>query len=337
MLRLLFLSSLLLVACDPVRNAAGVAPLDDDDTTSNDDDAADDDADAWPDDDDTPAPPPDDDDAWPDDDDAWPDDDDTPAPPPDDDDVWPDDDDTLPEDAAEFGHTGAVQYFTVPLDVDAIAVQLLGASGGDSSPSTFGGLGGSVLALLEVSPGEVIEVHVGGAGVAFAVNDAVGAYGGGGALLEVCCDGSSGGGGGATDLRRGSGLQDRIVVAGGGGGAGWDSRDGHGGHGGGEVGYDGTTNDAKFRAGGGGLQNAGGLVGWSNASYPNTAGSFGQGGEAWFDGAGCGSGGGGWYGAGAGGFAGGGGGSSYLEGPGVVSAETEVGVRYGDGYVLIAW
>ncbi len=78
-------------------------------------------------------------------------------------------------------------------------------------------------------------------------------------------------------------------------------------------------------------------MGWSSASYPNQPGSFGLGGTAYQDGAGCGGGGGGWYGGGTGGFAGGGGGSGYVDAPGNTNTSMETGVRSGNGVVIVSW
>jgi hypothetical protein len=306
---------LTLIACDPVRNAAGVAPPGDDDDVADDDDATGVDDDDAADDDDTPDEPP------------YDDDDDTPIVPPDDDD--------LIDVGVVFEHTGDVQYFEVPWGVELVEVTLYGASGGDSETNTYGGRGGTAWALVEVVPGELLEVWVGGEGLSYQTEDAPGGFNGGGGIVQVCCSGSSGTGGGATDLRRGSGLEDRLVVAGGGGGGGWSARDGQGGAGGGFVGWDGTSNEPDYPAGGGGLSDAGGLVGWTDPAYPNTAGEFGLGGTCYFDGAGCGGGGGGLFGGGTGGFAGGGGGSGYASGPGVTSLSLEPDAWEGPGLAYI--
>ncbi len=92
---------------------------------------------------------------------------------------------------------------------------LVGGSGGagrnfSGEIDHAGGLGGTATANLEVNPGEVLEIRVGG-GVSFGV----GGFNGGGSAATTF----GGGGGGASDIRQGgSDLADRVVVAGGGGG-----------------------------------------------------------------------------------------------------------------------
>ena len=64
-----------------------------------------------------------------------------------------------------FRYTGAQQKFTVPTGVTRITVEALGANGGPSGGP--GGLGGSVTATIPVTPGESLDVFVGGAGSKF--------------------------------------------------------------------------------------------------------------------------------------------------------------------------
>jgi hypothetical protein len=113
-----------------------------------------------------------------------------------------------------FYYTGAVQSWTVPAGVNSATFELRGGAGGDYAPGygALGGGGARVTATLPVVPGESLSIYVGGKGNYFAT---VGVFGGGGAgnLKGV-------GGGGATDVRRGTSLADRLLVAGGGGGAG---------------------------------------------------------------------------------------------------------------------
>jgi hypothetical protein len=187
-----------------------------------------------------------------------------------------------------------------------------------------------------VTPGQQLLVYVGGAG--FSTDNAPqGGFNGGGGVLNAAGMGPGGTGGGASDVRTTTSLATRLIVAGGGGGGGWVDRNGIGGAGGGLVGADGQSNNATYPAGKGGTQTSGGAAGWANSSYPNQPGSFGLGGTAYQDGAGCGGGGGGWYGGGTGGFAGGGGGSGYVDAPGNTNKVLEAGVRAGNGMVLISW
>lgn len=110
--------------------------------------------------------------------------------------------------------TGAAQYWTVPAGVTQAQFFVFGAEGGPAGPGVGGapGMGGEVSAVLPVSPGEVLQVNLGRAGV---TNTPQMLFGGGVSL--------AGSGGGASDVRSpavdGSyPLEDRLLVAGGGGG-----------------------------------------------------------------------------------------------------------------------
>jgi hypothetical protein len=238
--------------------------------------------------------------------------------------------------SSTFAFTGGPQWFTVPDGVGAIAVDLLGAQGGNLD---YGGLGGRVRATLAVSPGDVLQVNVGGQGL----KNGTGFNGGGAAANEAYA------GGGASDVRKnGVTLADRVVVAGGGGGAGVfaTSSLGMGGAGGGLVG---TAGQAGICAspGGGGTQSAGGAGGTGNLSPNGVAGTAAMGGAGGGSGLGYyGGGGGGGYNGGGGGGAcvpqssypgpGGGGGSSWaVSSAGAV--RNEQGVRRGPGSVKISW
>lgn len=231
--------------------------------------------------------------------------------------------------ARTFAFTGAPQQFVVPECVARLTVELWGAQGGGSrccdsyggALQDDGGRGAYVRAELAVQPGEVLQIHVGGQGG----REGAAGWNGGGAGGEF-----AGGGGGATDVRRGPGLADRIVVAGGGGGGQCGCPDhGAGGPGGVLAGGAGESFHAEWEAGGGGTQAAGGAAG----TTPGTPGTLGLGGgAALYHVAG---GGGGWYGGGSAYAAGGGGGSSrLLAGP---AAASQPGARAGDGLVRISW
>jgi hypothetical protein len=178
----------------------------------------------------------------------------------------------------QFDFTGAAQQFTVPANVCQITVDAHGAQGGaggpNDAPEGDGALGGRATTALSVTPGETLQVYVGGAGGdgTGSGEDAVGADGPGASLRFGNGDGApgpggfngggeggfnsspdedfpvgGGGGGGASDVRRGgNGLSNRAVVAGGGGGGGVGDGDaptpgGDGGDGGGATGEDGQT------------------------------------------------------------------------------------------------
>jgi len=247
-----------------------------------------------------------------------------------------------------FTFTGAVQTFTVPAGVTSVTVDTYGAEGGlgVNAGADAAGLGGRVVATITVTPGETLDVYVGGQGGAGAPGAAGaggaggfngGASGGNGGANGV----AGGGGGGASDVRRGG---TRLVVAGGGGGGGNNNQGGFGGAGGGPTGGNGGTSSEPAGGGSGGTQVAGGAGGTGGPGPDGTAGSLANGGagavDAVFDGGG--GGGGGYYGGGGGeastsgapgfGGGGGGGGSSFPAG-----ATHNQGVRNGNGQVIISW
>ena len=80
-----------------------------------------------------------------------------------------------------FNYTGSVQTFTVPAGITSIDVIAKGALGGTNNR---GGQGGSVTATIAVTPGDVLNIYVGGTN----------AYNGGGLGFTA---GNKGGG--ATD------------------------------------------------------------------------------------------------------------------------------------------
>lgn len=225
---------------------------------------------------------------------------------------------------ATFNYTGAVQTFTVPSCVFSINVDVLGGKGGNNG-SYLGGNGGRVQATVPVTPGEVLQIFVGEAGVNTSVSNPP-VYNGGGGVYSYVSGGTAGTGGGASDIRRAPyGNADRLVIAGGGGGGGYITV---GGHGGGLLGQDGVPYPSWPNSGGkGGSQIAGGAAGIACCSCPTytTAGAIAQGGNGSGDGAGGGGGGGGYFGGGGSCFAGGGGGSSY-------TAAAVTGVTHTQGY-----
>ena len=145
-----------------------------------------------------------------------------------------------------FSFTGSLQTFTVPLDVNLIQFNIFGASGGDvPSFGALGGYGADVAGTMNVTPGDILNIFVGGLGGPGGQTAAayysgvpqayqgygVGGYNGGGGnsqVYERAFGGNSyywvytigGGGGGSTDIRIGGlDLTNRVAVAGGGGGA----------------------------------------------------------------------------------------------------------------------
>ena len=233
---------------------------------------------------------------------------------------------------ANFAYTGAAQTWTVPAGVTQVTLDLRGAQGGGSYPCSGpreedGGLGGQTQGSLSVTPGQVLNLYVGGQAADVGnVTPAPGGFNGGG-------DGGQwgAGGGGATDVRvGGTALANRVAVAGGGGGGNSGGPDhGAGGNGGGASGDPGVNFSGGYTPGGGGTQSAGGAAGYS----PGVAGQLGLGGSsASYHMAG---GGGGYYGGGSAYAAGGGGGSGYVGG--LSGGSTTAGVQAGHGSITITY
>lgn len=239
-----------------------------------------------------------------------------------------------------FGFSGAAESFTVPSGVTALTVAARGAQGGsDGNP---GGAGGEAMATVPVTPGEVLQVNVGGQGACDG-NLGAGGFNGGGDAVNAFGAAVSCGGGGATDVRRAPyGLGDRLVVGAGGGGGGTAAESSPlGGAGGGLVGDPGIALNpfnTNIQPGPGGTQTAGGVAFvCCGGGYPNESGSLGLGGDCYHDASGCGAGGGGFFGGAGGSFAGGGGGSSFISAPGSTGASTTAGVQGGHGTLTLSW
>jgi hypothetical protein len=244
----------------------------------------------------------------------------------------------------ETFNRGTHQTWTVPEGVTEATFDLYGAQGGFprtgvTDPRLAPGLGGRATATIGVTPGESIQVNVGGHGLLWGGRATPGGVNGGG---DSAASGG-GSGGGASDVRTGDfGLDDRVLVAGGGGGAGDEACFSFigwaGGAGGGASGLDGqpaipenVCGPGLFGGDGGTQDELGG-----SAEPPATDGTFGFGGDGdptFPGGFSGGGGGGGWYGGG-GGFQGGGGGGS---GHGPDGTTFATGVREGDGLVTITY
>ena len=149
-----------------------------------------------------------------------------------------------------FNFTGGQQSFVVPDGVHSIHIQAYGAQGADATrgvnqPVGMGGLGGLAEGDLPVTPGQKLELFVGGQGMPVQ-NTGLGGggfNGGGDARSDVPNSPQQrGGGGGASDVRVGGDtLDDRAIVASGGGGASASTTN-FGGQGGGETGGNGGGN-----------------------------------------------------------------------------------------------
>lgn len=240
--------------------------------------------------------------------------------------------------AQTFTFTGGPQTWVVPACVSTVTVTVAGAKGG----GTNGGNGAVVTGTLSVTPGQILQINVGGSGTCPTAG-----WNGGGTGQPSGIGYPSCGGGGASDIRTAPyGLNNRIIVAGGGGGNGGGPTSGAGGVGGCPTGGNGVTTYGQFGAGGtltaGG---AGGLT-WSILTPCGLPGTFGNGGlggaDANFGNGPGGAGGGGYYGGGGGGSdnisltsamggGGGGGGSSLIPSSGGCNA-----TNTGNGYVTIS-
>jgi VCBS repeat-containing protein len=237
-----------------------------------------------------------------------------------------------------FSYTGAAQTWTVPDGVTQATFDVSGAQGGSNTRHDApNGVGGMAHATIAVTPGDKLQINVGGAGADGTIGApnaivAGGAGGFNGGAAGGSANGigggsgeSGGGGGGASDIRTGAfKLDDRLIVAGGGGGAGAATGPGGGAGGGGAGGGseggrggDGTPFLGNNGFGGsGGSASSGGVGGnpgvvWVFAActkgLDGMSGVGGVGGECRaFAGAGAGGGAGG--GGGGGGYYGGGGG-----------------------------
>jgi gliding motility-associated-like protein len=240
-----------------------------------------------------------------------------------------------------YNFTGGNQTFVVPPCVTSISLTVAGADGGGAG----GGNGAVVTGTIAVTPGQILQISVGGSG---SIGAGSGGFGGGGTGRGANSGANaSGGGGGATSVSVSPfALANRIIVAGGGGGMGGGTTDAAGGAGGCGTG---STGVASFGGGGtGGTQSSGGTGGnpWGGGNT-GSSGSLGLGAAGAIDN--CnnnspgGGGGGGYYGGGSGGadcFAsapygggGGGGGSSLVPAGGGCNQ----GTNNGPGYVTITY
>ncbi|WP_066755567.1 T9SS type A sorting domain-containing protein [Crocinitomix algicola] len=255
-----------------------------------------------------------------------------------------------------FEYTGALQTYSVPLDVSSIRITAIGAAGGEGGLGE-GGHGAQISGTFSVTPGEELTILVGGVGQSASY---VGG-GGGGTFVwnaddELLIAAGGGGGAGHTDAGEvfydgidasvdesgtvGNGIPDGAGAEGlggtppsvenyAGGGAGWLS-----------DGNDGTEHFCESSCTGGIRPLDGGAGGTGGGSGVNiAAGGYGGGGGG---NARCGAvgggGGGGYSGGGAGGelilgrYDGGGGGGSYNGG---IDQENLAGIGIENGQVTI--
>lgn len=238
--------------------------------------------------------------------------------------------------------------FVVPAGVTSLSIVAEGGAGAGETINgwtSVGGLGGRETATITVTPGEHLDIEVGGAAIA-----EVGGVNGGGSGMAGSL---AGGGGGASDVRQGgTSLADRVVVAGGGGGGGRSgpgSQGGTGGDGGGTNGTDAFPEtgghfgmEHRGAGGGAGTTSAGGAGGAAVIDGGGTPGTLGIGGDGSTNCEVGAAGGGGYYGGGGGssgcwdGGGGGGGGANYAAAS-ATSLLSENGVNLGNGSVALTW
>ena len=246
-----------------------------------------------------------------------------------------------------YNYTGAAQTYTVPAGVTSINVLIWGAggAGGDRTGGGNAGAGGSgafVKGTLAVTPGQVLQIVVGGRGTYSTANGThVGGYGGGGTAYQ-----NAGSGGGYSGIFLTSiTFANARAVAGGGAGGGYGRSRNFGGAGGATTGSNGAGLDATHTGGAGGTVATGGTFGSGTGTTSGVAGvqlQGGTGGNAGNNTYGGGGGGGGYYGGG-GGYgsnqsgntgtwgSGGGGGASYTTWAGLTLVTNTAGTTNNAG------
>jgi hypothetical protein len=237
--------------------------------------------------------------------------------------------------------TSGIQYWTVPAGVCTVTVDVYGAQGG----GTGGGLGARMRGDFAVTPGNTIGILVGQQGAPLGTSECGG--GGGGSFVFAGTSPNSnnlwvaaaGGGGFGTNgghsmagQTASSGISSCNAAGGTNGNGGASMSPSNGGSG---AGWLGSGGNGTYGLGGQAIVN-GGLGGDIGGTSGNVTGGFGGGGAGHTN---CEGGGGGGYSGGAsGGYSGscrrGGGGGSLNTGQNQLN---QVGVRSGNGQVVITW
>jgi hypothetical protein len=152
-----------------------------------------------------------------------------------------------------FTFTGADQTFTVPTGVTSITAKVWAGGGGGAGASSAGA-GGYGTAVLNVTPGQVLHMTVGGGG--------------------AVAGGAAGAGGGLSGIGLGGPLSsaNALLVAGGGGGS---SGNGPGGGGGGSTGASFAFSGQTAEGGVGGASSTSGAGGGITPGAPGPAGGAG--------------------------------------------------------------
>ena len=113
-----------------------------------------------------------------------------------------------------FQYTGAIQQFIVPNRVTSIQVNAIGAKGGTSARGQAGGAGANITTTLNVTPGQVLYIVVGG----FPGQSTTSKYGFGGNGGSGGNYGGAGGGLSGIFTSPSPANANALVIAGGGGG-----------------------------------------------------------------------------------------------------------------------
>lgn len=116
-----------------------------------------------------------------------------------------------------YQYTGAIQQFIVPNRVTAIQVNAIGAKGGTGATGQAGGAGATITTTLNVTPGQVLYIVVGG----FPGQSTTPKYGFGGSGGSGTNYGGAGGGlSGVFNSSSPANANGLVIAGGGGGGAG---------------------------------------------------------------------------------------------------------------------
>jgi hypothetical protein len=180
-----------------------------------------------------------------------------------------------------FTYTGAAQTYTVPAGVTSVVIDAVGPSGAPYGGSG-GGTGSHIRGTLAVTPGQTLQVNVGGCGLESSVGTSPGLGGwnggaNGGFTVGAGTGNAGNGGGGMSDVRQGGTAWANIVIAAAGGGGAANSYQGGGG---GSLGGNGSPGGGTAgNAGLGGTQTAGGAAtgGSGTTGAAGTAGAGGGG------------------------------------------------------------
>jgi hypothetical protein len=117
-------------------------------------------------------------------------------------------------DTYNFVYTGALQQFIVPNRVTAIQVKSIGARGGTGARGQVGGAGANITTTLNVTPGQILYIVVGG----FPGQSATAKYGFGGSGGSGTNYGGAGGGLSGVFTNASPAIANSLIIAGGGGG-----------------------------------------------------------------------------------------------------------------------